>query len=84
MIMPFEPETSFYVIKDLTRHPPILQEYETEKIAAAYHKETIQSQILAFVHYAPENILKRTKFRWAGAKQPDANEPGTEPNGVLL
>ncbi len=82
LTMQFEPETSFYVIKDISRKLTGREEYERGKIALAYRDETLQSQSLAITHFTPKNIIKRTKFRWVGAKQPDTEKANTEPNGA--
>jgi hypothetical protein len=83
LIMQFEPDTSVYVIKDISRSLSSQQEYELEKILSAYNEGVGVSQSLALFHFTPKNILKRMKFRWAGAEEPVASQDEAEPNGVL-
>ncbi len=82
LIMELKSQTSFYVIKNISRKLTSREEYEREKIISAYREDTGQSQSLAVIHFTPENIIKRMKFRWAGAKQSDDKQATAEPNGA--
>jgi hypothetical protein len=81
-IMEFEPEMSYYCIKDLTVRRLNQDDYEKVKPLQFYRQELSQSQSLAFVHFNPENIIERINFREVREEEPeDANAPA-EPKGT--
>jgi hypothetical protein len=65
----FNPDMSYYCIKEIRIRRVVREEYEQIKPLKAYSQEHIQSQSLAAVHFNPENILKRAGFRWAAEVQ---------------
>jgi len=75
--MEFKPGMSYYCIRSVRVRRVFREEYEQVKPMQVYKEEHIQSQSLAAVHFNPENILKRTNFRWAMEKKPvtDADAP---------
>jgi len=78
LIMEFKPDMSYFVIKDISVERLNEMEYEYYKTPRLYKEDHIQVQSLSAVHFNPENILKRMKFRWAKAveKPADANASG--------
>ncbi|UCE99557.1 MAG: hypothetical protein JSV82_00345 [Planctomycetota bacterium] len=77
LILESKPNTSYYCIKNISVKRLDLEQYETIKAMRAYRENFIQSQNMAPVHFAPENILKRMKFRPLGQdkESADANNP---------
>ena len=79
----FKPGMSYYCIQNVRVRRVFREEYEQVKPMQVYKEEHIQSQSLAVVHFNPENILKRTSFKWARTEErpADANVPA-EPGGT--
>ena len=77
LIMEFKPDMSCFVIKNITVKRLDEKEYDYYKNPGLYREDHIQVQSLSAVHFNPENILKRMKFRWAKSveKPADANTP---------
>jgi hypothetical protein len=77
LIMEFKPDMSYYCLKEIRVRRVVREEYEQMKPIQVYREEYLQFQSLAAVHFGPENILKRTNFRWVDEEeQPaDANAP---------
>ena len=79
LLIEFKPDMSYYCLKEIRIRRVFQEEYEQIKPVQVYKEEYIQFQSLAAVHYNPENILKRTNFRWAEVKMPeqaaDSNAP---------
>jgi hypothetical protein len=78
VVMEFEPDMSYYVVKDLSVKRIYQEDFETSKATRLFREDYIQSQSLAAIHFNPENILKRMNFRAAGAgdeETADANAP---------
>jgi hypothetical protein len=77
VIMEFKPDMSHYVIKNITVKRLWKEDYERSKAMRLYREDHVQSQSLAAVHFNPENILKRMKFKPVGADEEpaDANTP---------
>ena len=67
---------SYYCLKNISVKRLDRQQYEAIKSIQAYKINTLQSQSLAVVHFNPDNILKRMKFRWAieDEEAADAND----------
>ena len=63
-IIEFKPDLSYYCLKNISVKRLTQDEYEKLKVVSFYKEEVIQSQSLAVVHFKPENILKRIRFRW--------------------
>ena len=62
--MEFKPDMSYYCLKSISVKRLNKEEYEKAKALRVYKEDVVQSQSLAAVHFSPENILKRTNFRW--------------------
>jgi hypothetical protein len=84
LVMEFKPDMSYYCLKNLSVKRLGQERYDKIKALQDYKEDFIQSQSLAPVHFNPENILKRMKFRLVKEdKEPtDANMP-SEPGGGL-
>jgi len=65
LIMEFKPDMSYYCVKNISVKRLWKQEYEKLKAMRLYREDNAQSQSLAAVHFNPENILKRMRFRVA-------------------
>ena len=77
LIIEFKPDMSYYCLKHLSVNRLEQAEYEKIKAVRAYREDLFQSQSLAAVHFAPENILKRMNYRPAREEEEpsDANTP---------
>lgn len=77
-VVEFKPAMSYYVIKNLSINRVYNDDYEKSKSLFLYSEDITESQSLAVVHFNPENILKRTNFRWietdSQTKEPEKNE----------
>jgi len=69
----FKPHLSFYVIKNISVNRLSQQAYEKIRATQAYRQEHVQNQTLAVIHFNPENIVKRMKFRPAEESSEPAN-----------
>jgi hypothetical protein len=82
----FKPGMSFLCIKDISINRLWKEDFERSKPMEAFRLDETQSQSLAVVHFNPENIVKRLKFRWVSQdREPsDANIPAepAETNAV--
>jgi hypothetical protein len=81
LVMEFKPDMSCFVIKNININRLDRRQYDTVKAGQAYKETFVNTQSLAAAHFAPENILKRTGFRFADQTRilPDANSaPKTE------
>jgi hypothetical protein len=70
----FKPYMSLYIIKDISIKRLGQDEYEKIKPKQLFTEDHINSQSLAPVHFNPENILKRMKFRPAKKEKPASGE----------
>jgi len=82
MIFEFKPSMSYYCLKNLVINRLYEDAYQKMAGLQAYREDFAGSQTLAVVHYNPENILARMKFRpvkekTQAAKTPDT--PGADP-----
>jgi hypothetical protein len=77
VVVEFKPNMSFFCVKDLTIKRLWKEEFERTRPVRFYKQDLTQLQSLAPVHFSPQNILKRMKFRFAeeGKKTGDANAP---------
>jgi hypothetical protein len=77
LVFEFRPDMSYYCVKSMSVRRINRDEYESIKVMQSYREEAVQSQSLAVVYFNPENILKRTNFRWVREEEqlPDANAP---------
>lgn len=73
LLMDFKPYASLYVIKEITIKRLEQDEYEKIKPKQLFTEEHIRAESLAAVHFNPENILKRMKFRSAGEEKKPAD-----------
>ena len=78
LVLEFKPNMSFYCVKDISVKRLDRVRYDQVKAIRVYKEEFIQSQSLAAVHFNPENILRRTAFRWASEER-QAVDPNTQP-----
>jgi len=76
-ILEFKPAFTYYVIKDVSRTAVSKQDYQETKSQNAYMTDVISSDSVGITHYSPGNILKRMKFKWAGA-QDSEQSPKTD------
>jgi hypothetical protein len=83
-VMEFKPDMSYYCLKNLSVKRLEQEQYDKIKALQDYKEDFIESQSMAPVHFNPENILKRMKFRMVKEdKEPaDINMP-SEPGGGL-
>jgi len=77
LVLGFEPEMSFFCIKNISVKKLWKEDFDRIKPTRFRREDIIQFQSLAPVHFNPENILKRMKFRFAEAddRATDANAP---------
>ena len=77
LVLEFKPDMSYYVIKSISVRRVYQDEYERTKAARAFEAEAIRAQSLAALHFRPENISGRMKYRWAeeAKEASDANAP---------
>lgn len=73
LLMDFKPYASLYVIKEITIKRLGQDEYEKIKPTQLFTEEHIRAESLAAVHFNPENILKRMKFKSAGEEKKSAS-----------
>jgi len=62
-VLAIEPESSYYVIKNILRKPTSEAEYYQNKSGFAYERNKLRSESLSVIHFLPDNIIKRMKFR---------------------
>jgi len=77
LIMEFKPDLSFYVIKNVSVKRLFKEDFDKMKATRLFREDYTQSQSLAVIHFNPENILKRMKFKPAKSEEEtaDANIP---------
>jgi hypothetical protein len=77
VVMEFKPDMSYYVVKDISVKRLYQEDYDKSKATRLFREDYIQSQSLAVIHFNPENILKRMKFKPAKSEEEtaDANAP---------
>ena len=71
LIVESKPNMGYYCIKNISVKRLYQQEYQKIKAMHLYNQSLVQSQSLAPVHFNPENIVKRTNFRFIKTE----NEP---------
>ncbi len=74
MVLEFKPAMSYYCLKDVSILRVDRNQYEQIKGIQTYKQDFVKSQSLSVVHFNPENIIKRTRFRIV------AEETVAEPN----
>ncbi len=77
LVMESTPDMSCYCLKSISVKRLSQQQYEIIKPILAYKETLAKSQNLAAVHFNPENILRRMKFKLAkeNKEAQDANVP---------
>jgi len=77
LVMEFKPDLSFYVIKNVSVKRLFKEDFDKMKATRLFREDYVQSQSLAVIHFNPENILKRMKFKPARSEEEtaDPNEP---------
>ena len=63
-IMEFKPDQSFYALKTVTIQRLNQQQFQDMKNTVLARNEHVETQSLAMVHFDPENIVKRMKFKY--------------------
>ena len=76
-VIVFEPDLSYYAIKNISVTPLWKEDYERVKAIDTFTEDFVESQSLAFVQFNPENIFKRMNFRLAEEEKQSITE---EPN----
>ncbi len=79
LVMEFKPDMSFFCIKDLNIKRLFKEDYDQVKAMRLYTENKVESQSMAAIHFNPENILKRMKFRLIGAEESTDTETSTGP-----
>ncbi len=77
VVVEFKPNMSFFCVKDLTIKRLWKEEFDRTRPVRFYRQDLTQFQSLAPVHFSPQNIIKRMKFRFAEESKEtgDANAP---------
>jgi hypothetical protein len=77
VIVEFKPNMSFFCVKDLTIKRLWKEEFDRTRPVRFYRQDLTQLQSLAPIHFSPQNIIKRMKFRFVeeSKKTGDANTP---------
>ncbi len=65
VVVEFKPSQSYYVLKSLTLQRLTQEEFQKMKGMLVRREEYSQVESLMAVHFNPENIIKRMKFRFA-------------------
>jgi len=76
-VLEFNPDLSYYVLKKVSVNRLGRAQYEQLKSARTFQADAVCAQSLAAVHFNPENIAKRLKFR--GVEQESARTDANEP-----
>ncbi len=74
LVLEFKPDHSFYCLKDLSIRRLNQKQFEEMKPALLERENHVQSQSLAAVHFNPQNILTRTKYRPAQENEAQDDE----------
>jgi len=74
LIVEFKPNQAFYVLKALTMQRLTQEDFQKTKGMLVRREEYSQIENLAAVHFNPENVLKRTNFRFANPADESAEE----------
>jgi len=77
-VMEFEPEMSYYCLKDVSIKRVDRDEYRATKASQIFQEDMTQSQNAAVVQFNPDNIVKRMGYVRVIPKgqSPDTNAPG--------
>ena len=63
VIMEFKPDMSYYCVKNISIRRINLEDYKKIKSMLLQREDYIQSETMVAVHFNPQNILKRMKFK---------------------
>ncbi|MHC4645703.1 MAG: hypothetical protein ACYTBJ_09370 [Planctomycetota bacterium] len=63
VVLEFKPDMSYYILKNISIRRVYRNDYEQSKAVRAFETDAIKAQSLAAVHFNPENITKRMKFK---------------------
>jgi hypothetical protein len=77
-IVEFKPNQAFYVLKTLTMQRLTQEDFQKTKGMLVRREEYSQIENLAAVHFNPENVLKRTNFRFATPADEPAEDGATQ------
>jgi hypothetical protein len=67
----FEPQTSYYVVKDVNKQLATEDKYYQDKNRLALLLDMNRSVSLTFVHLLPENLIKRNNFEFVTDEEED-------------
>ena len=70
-VVEFKPGASYYVVKNVSRTAVTTTDYYEKKSQTAFALDAARSESLGLIHFGPENIFKRTRYRVADAKGKD-------------
>jgi hypothetical protein len=75
--MEYKPDMAYFCLKNISVKRLEQNQYDRIKAIQDYKEDFIQSQSLAPVHFNPDNILKRMKFKLVEKEKApaDANTP---------
>ncbi|MCE5186304.1 MAG: hypothetical protein LLF76_09290 [Planctomycetaceae bacterium] len=62
-VLQFEPQASFYVVKEVVREPATIQDFLDNKAMTALQLNMENNAELALTHFGPDNILKRMDYK---------------------
>jgi hypothetical protein len=77
MVLAFEPQTAYYVVKEVVRQPATIADYLDNKAQTALQLSVTESAGLALVHFGAENILERMTYEPKQQDEAD-NQPEEE------
>ena len=78
-VLEFKPGACYHVVKDISRTAATQQDYHQKKAQVALMMDATRAERLLLIHLGPDNIFKRMKFKYAGAK-PDSEKQ--QPTGA--
>jgi hypothetical protein len=73
LVIEYKPDMSYYCIKNISVKRLEQEQFDGIKALQNYKEDFIQSQSLAAVHFNPENIVKRMKFKWVKENEETAD-----------
>jgi hypothetical protein len=77
VVMELKPELRYLAVKDVSIKRLWKEDYEQMKPTQLFSEEQTQAQSLGMIHFNPDNILARMRFKWvkSEAEPTDANTP---------
>jgi uncharacterized protein with von Willebrand factor type A (vWA) domain len=76
----FEPQTCYYVVKDINKQLVKEDTYYQDKNRFALLLDINRSVSLTFVHLLPENLIKRNNFQFVNDKEEDDRKTSDDEN----